>query len=74
MLEWGATSAKFGVAVLKASASRSATFGVVVFKTCMLDWGDRSASTSTKFGVAILKASVLNLGEGRSASTSAKFV
>ena len=56
----GGTSAKFGVAVLKASASRSAKFGVVVFKACMLDWGDRSASTYNMFGVAVLKASVLN--------------
>ena len=31
------TSAKFGVAVLKASASRSAKFGVVVLKASMLD-------------------------------------
>ena len=34
----GGSSAKFGVAVLKASASRSAKFGVVVFRACMLDW------------------------------------
>ena len=34
----GGTSAKFGVAVLKASASTSAKFGVGVFKGCMLDW------------------------------------
>ena len=58
----GGTSAKFGVAVLKASASRSAKFGVVVFKICMLDWGDRSASTSTKFGVAVLKSSMIDWG------------
>ena len=58
----GGTSAKFGVAVLKASASRSAKFGVAVFKACMLDWGDRSASTSTKFGVAVLKASMIDWG------------
>ena len=39
MLEWGSTSAKFGVAVMKASAHRSVKFGVVLFKRCMLDWG-----------------------------------
>ena len=50
----GGTSAKFGVAVLKASASRSAKFGVVVFRACMLDWWDRSASTSGV--VAVVKA------------------
>ena len=35
----GGTSANFSVAVLKASASRSAKFGVVVLKASMLDWG-----------------------------------
>ena len=58
----GGTSVRFGVAVLKASASRSVKFGVVVFKACMLNWGDRSASTSTTFGVAVLKASMLEWG------------
>ena len=52
----------FGVAVLKASASRSAKFGVVVFKACMLNWGYRSASTSNMFGVAVVKASMLDRG------------
>ena len=54
------TSAKFGVALLKASASRSAKFGVVILKECMLNWWDRSASTSNKFHVAVLKASMLD--------------
>ena len=47
---------------MKASASRSAKFGVVVFKACMVDWGDRSARTSTKFGVTVLKASMIDWG------------
>ena len=58
----GGTSAKFGVAVLKAYASRSDKFGVVVFRACMLDWGNKSASTSTKFGVAVVKASMHDWG------------
>ena len=55
----GGRSGKFGVAVLKASASRSVKFGVVVFRVCMLDWwwGDLG-----KFGVVVLKASMLDLG------------
>ena len=42
MLDWGrsaSTSAMFGLAVFKASASISAQFGVVVFKACMLNCG-----------------------------------
>ena len=35
----GGISAKFGVAVLKASGSRSAKIAVVVLKASMLDWG-----------------------------------
>ena len=46
MFDWGHRSAKFGVAVCKAS---------------MLDWeGGRSASRSAKFGVAVFKASMLD--------------
>ena len=37
-------------------ASRSAKFGVVVFKASMLNWRGRSA----KFGVAVFKASILD--------------
>ena len=40
----GGTSGKFGVAVLKASASRSGKFGVVVLKASMPDWQGGSAS------------------------------
>ena len=39
---------------------RSAKFGVAVFKASMLDCGGRSASIFTKFCVVVLKASVLN--------------
>ena len=53
MLELGGTPVKFGVAVLKASASRSDKFDVVIFKECILEWWDRSASTSNKFHVAV---------------------
>ena len=42
-------------------ASRSAKFGVVVFKASMLYYpGGRSASRSSKFGVVVFKASMLN--------------
>ena len=47
-------------------ASRSAKFGVMVFKASMLDWGGRSAT----FGVTVFKASMLDWG-GRCASWSA---
>ena len=42
------------------SASRSAKFGVMVFKASMLDRWGRSASRSAKFGVTVFKASMLN--------------
>ena len=50
------------------SASRPATFGVMVFKASMLHWQGvylpnmRSVSRSAKFGVMVFKASMLNWG------------
>ena len=41
------------------SASRTAKFGVAVFKAFMLDWGGRSLIRSAKFGVVVFKASML---------------
>ena len=81
-------SAKFGVAVFKASilnslggpsakVGSSANFGVLVFKASLLYYlGGPSAKvcSSDKFGVPEFKASILNPPGGRGSISQSRFV